>query len=114
MLVGVLAVGDDDRAAGVVETGRVPGGDAEPVDLRMQRRQLGELLGCRVAPRVLVDVEGARLASLAPDRYFHGEDLVTEPSLVRGGDRAHVRVVRPVVLLLAAHARLDRSVPADR
>jgi hypothetical protein len=51
VLLGVIAVGDDDRAAGVVEAGCVPGRDAEPVDLRMQGRQLGELLRRRVAAR---------------------------------------------------------------
>ena len=37
-----------------------------------------------------------------PDRDLDGEDLVAEPAFVGRRDRAHVRVVRPLVLLLAA------------
>ena len=75
---------------------------AEPVDLRMQRRQRGELLQRRVTARVLVDRRTSRLA-LAPRPAPRSAKISSRsrPSSI-GGDRRAVRVVRPVVLLLAA------------
>ena len=66
----------------------------------------GQLLDAGVAARVLVDLE-------QPVRRLDRDDLLLEAPLVDGLDRLAVRPQRPLVHLLAAHAGLDRGVPAD-
>src|SRR5215213_2102232 len=99
--LGPLVRGDDDRARPVVD----PRGVAGRVGalLAVQAGQLGQRLERRAAARCLVDLDdGVALATL--DR--HGDDLLGQPAVVRGLQRALVRAQRPAVHVRARDLEL--------
>ena len=78
----------------------------------VSERQRGQLLRRRVPARVLVDADRHRLAPAR--RHRHRHDLLGEAAVVGGRHGPDVRVVRPVVGLLAGDAALAGGVLAHR
>ena len=94
LLVGPVFGGDDESGAGVVDAGRVTGGD-RTVFLE-GGLQFGQTLEGRVAPRMLVGVEDLRVALLLRDE--HRDDLGLELAGLDGLDGFLLAVVADLVL----------------
>ena len=90
----VVRVDDQQRRCAVVEAGRVARGDAEALDLRVEWAQARELLQRRLAPRVLVELEGPRAAVRRPGPRS-GRSRRSKRPLVGRSRGALVRLVRP-------------------
>ena len=113
VLLRVVAVDDHHRGRAVVQARRVAGGDAEALDLGVQRLERRELLHRGAAARVLVDRERHRSCRRAAAPRSGRSRLRSGPRRSRATAR-DVRLARPVVHLLAGDADLLRGVPADR
>src|SRR6478735_967889 len=99
--LGPVLGGEHEGAGAVVDAGRVAG-RVRPV-LAGQAGQLGQRLEAGPTPRGFVDFDH-RVAFTAGDG--DGDDLLGEPAVVGGRERALVAAQRPLVEVRAGHLEL--------